>query len=66
MGKAGKSRNACAKRFKLTSTGKVVRRNACCGHLLSKKNAKRKRTLGNLQECSPSDVRALRAMLPSD
>lgn len=66
MGKSGKSRNAAAKRFKMSSTGKIMRRHACCGHLLTKKTRKRKRTLGTHEVIETADSKALRAMLPKD
>lgn len=66
MGKAGKSRNAAAKRFKRTATGKIMRRHASCGHLLTKKSRKRKRTLGTFQVVSPADAKVLSSILPRD
>ncbi|HAZ64504.1 MAG TPA: 50S ribosomal protein L35 [Armatimonadetes bacterium] len=65
MGKKGKSRNAAAKRFKKTSTGKIMRRHGSVGHLLTKKSRRRKRRLGVLEVASSADTKALSAMLPS-
>ncbi|HEX8390421.1 MAG TPA: 50S ribosomal protein L35 [Candidatus Saccharimonadales bacterium] len=42
-----KTHKGTAKRIKLTSTGKVMRRRAFGNHLLSKKSASRKRTIGS-------------------
>jgi len=41
-----KTRKSLAKRFRITKTGKVLRRKAFKGHLNTKKSAKRKRRLG--------------------
>ena len=40
-----KSHRGAAKRFKLSPTGKIRRRNAFANHLLSKKSSQRKRRL---------------------
>jgi large subunit ribosomal protein L35 len=40
-----KTRKSTAKRFRLTGTGRVVRRHAGKGHLLTSKTRKRKRKL---------------------
>ena len=40
-----KPKKAAAKRFKLTGTGRVRRRRAFKSHILTKKDAKRKRRL---------------------
>jgi len=40
-----KSKSAARKRFSLTGTGKVKRRQCNHGHILTKKSAKRKRHL---------------------
>jgi large subunit ribosomal protein L35 len=40
-----KTKKAAAKRFKLTGTGRVRRRRAFKSHILTKKDAKRKRRL---------------------
>jgi large subunit ribosomal protein L35 len=65
MGKSGKSRNAATKRFKRTSTGKIMRRHGCCGHLLTKKSRKRKRTTGTSEVAHAADRKVLSAMLPA-
>lgn len=43
-----KTRKSLVKRFKITKTGKVLRRQAFKGHLNTKKSAKRKRRLGRI------------------
>ena len=40
-----KTNRGAAKRFKLTSSGKIVRNKAFSSHILTKKNTKRKRNL---------------------
>jgi large subunit ribosomal protein L35 len=41
-----KTKKSAAKRFKVTGTGKILRRKPGLRHLASSKNAKRKRNLG--------------------
>ena len=45
-GGINKTRKAVAKRFKVTGTGKVLRRKQGKRHILQKKSSKRKRQLG--------------------
>ena len=45
-----KTHKGTAKRVKRTATGKITRRRAFGGHLLSKKSASRKRTIGSSAE----------------
>ena len=40
-----KTNRGAAKRFKVTGSGKIVRRKAFANHILSKKSTKRKRNL---------------------
>ena len=40
-----KTHRGAAKRFKVTATGKIVRKKAYKSHILEKKSAKRKRSL---------------------
>ncbi|MEZ5121085.1 MAG: 50S ribosomal protein L35 [Solirubrobacterales bacterium] len=42
-----KTHSGAKKRFKVTANGKVKARHAMTSHILEKKNAKRKRRLGN-------------------
>jgi large subunit ribosomal protein L35 len=42
-----KTHSGAKKRFKVTAKGKVKARHAMTSHILEKKNAKRKRRLGN-------------------
>jgi len=59
-----KTNRAAAKRFKVTGTGKVRRRQAGMRHILSSKARKRKRQLRQGEVVAPSDVRAIRRLLP--
>ena len=62
-GKA-KTRKAVAKRFKITGTGKILRRKQGKRHLLIKKNAKRKRNLGKAGLVSDADAPNVKANMP--
>jgi large subunit ribosomal protein L35 len=59
-----KTNRAAAKRFKVTGTGKFVRARANKSHILTKKNAQRKRRLRHTTVVDAINVRALRKMLP--
>ncbi|MEN9975549.1 MAG: ribosomal protein [Verrucomicrobiota bacterium] len=62
-GKA-KTRKAVAKRFKVTGTGKVLRRKQGARHLLQGKNSKRKRRLGQACLVSAADIKNVKENLP--
>jgi large subunit ribosomal protein L35 len=62
--KGVKTRKAVAKRFKITATGKVLRSRAGKRHLLSTKNAKRRRNLGTAKEVDPTDTYRVKQNLP--
>ena len=59
-----KTRKAVAKRFKVTGTGKILRRKQGKRHLLQKKSRKRKRALGKAALVSAADLKNVRASLP--
>jgi len=59
-----KSNRAAKKRFSKTGSGKLKRRRAYCGHILTKKSTKRKRRLRKPQLLDSSSVKAVRRMLP--
>jgi large subunit ribosomal protein L35 len=59
-----KTHKGAAKRFKLTATGKVMRRHAFARHILTSKSSKRKRRLGQASEVAAADASAVRRMLP--
>ncbi len=58
-----KTRSAVAKRFKVTGTGKVLRRKQGKRHILQKKNRKRKRNLGKATLVSDADIKAVKKNL---
>jgi len=59
-----KTRKSVAKRFKITARGKVLRAHSSRRHLLSAKNAKRKRYLGKAALVDRTDVARVKANLP--
>jgi large subunit ribosomal protein L35 len=59
-----KTRKAVAKRFKITSKGKVLRSHATRRHLMASKNAKRKRQLAKSAVVHSTDVKRIKANLP--
>ena len=58
-----KTHKGAAKRFKVTGSGKIMREKAYKSHILSKKNAKRKRRLGSDIEVSSSDSKKVKRLL---
>ncbi|GAA5495769.1 50S ribosomal protein L35 [Rubritalea halochordaticola] len=64
--KAGKAktRKSVAKRFKVTGTGKILRRKQGKRHILQKKSSKRKRSLGKATLVSEADLPRVRENLP--
>ena len=58
-----KSHRGASKRFKLTGTGKLKRNKAYKSHILTKKNAKRKRGLRKATLISSADLRRIKAVL---
>jgi large subunit ribosomal protein L35 len=59
-----KTKKAAAKRFKVTGTGKLMRRKAGLRHLASSKNAKRKRNLGKDGQVHETMVARIKECLP--
>jgi large subunit ribosomal protein L35 len=58
-----KTDRGAAKRFKVTGTGRLRRRQANRSHLLEKKNSVRTRRLGRETEVSAADRREVRRLL---
>jgi large subunit ribosomal protein L35 len=58
-----KTKRAATKRFKLTGSGRVLRRHAMKSHNLEKKSAKRKRAFASDQPVAPQDAREVRRLL---
>ena len=59
-----KTHKGARKRFKVTSSKKVVHGKAFKSHLLASKDAKRKRQLGKKAVLSSADRKAVKKMLP--
>jgi large subunit ribosomal protein L35 len=59
-----KSHSGASKRFRLTGTGKVVRRKAGRRHLLTSKNRDRKRRLKEHPVVEPNAARTIRSLIP--
>jgi len=59
-----KTKKAVAKRFKITGTGKVLRSQSSRRHLMSSKNAKRKRQLAKSARVDNTDIARIKANLP--
>jgi large subunit ribosomal protein L35 len=62
--KGNKTRKAVAKRFKITATGKVLRRRAGRRHLLQGKHPKRRRSLRKATLVGPTDAYRVKQSLP--
>jgi large subunit ribosomal protein L35 len=58
-----KTHSGAKKRFKVTAKGKVRGRHAMRSHILTKKNAKRKRRLGRPMLIDGADVPKVKALL---
>ena len=59
-----KTNRAAAKRFRVTSKGKIKRKKAFLNHILSHKTKKRKRNLRIGAYVAASDEREVRNLLP--
>ena len=59
-----KTRKSVSKRFKITGTGKIMRRKPGLRHLASSKSSKRKRRLGKDGEVHKTMVAKVLACLP--
>ncbi len=58
-----KTHSGAAKRFRLTGTGKVMRRRANTNHLLEHKPSKRTRRLRREMTLAPSDAKKIKKLL---
>jgi len=59
-----KTRKSVAKRFKVTASGKILRSRASRRHLMSAKNAKKKRQLAKMGRVHETDLARIKANLP--
>ena len=58
-----KTHSGAAKRFRLTGSGKVMRRRANRNHLLEHKSTRRTRRLSRDLTVAPADVRNIKKLL---
>jgi len=58
-----KTNSSAKKRYKLTGTGKIARKNAYKSHILTKMSTKRKRNLGHTSMVSAADMGNVKRML---
>jgi large subunit ribosomal protein L35 len=58
-----KTHSGAKKRFKTTGKGKIKARHAMTSHILEKKNAKRRRRLGNDFVVATSDEKRIKGLL---
>jgi large subunit ribosomal protein L35 len=59
-----KTHKGAQKRFKFTASGKIKRRKAYASHILTKKNAKRKRNLKKPTLVSNEETKRMKELLP--
>ncbi len=59
-----KTRKSAAKRYKVTSSGKVKYKKQGTRHILTKKSSKRKRKLRHLDTLSEQETKKVRVLLP--
>ena len=60
-----KTNRSAAKRFKKTSSGKLVYRKSHASHILTKKTTKRKRNLRKDHIVDKTNVREIKLLLPN-
>ena len=58
-----KTKSGAKKRFKITGTGKIKHKRAFKNHILTKKETKQKRRLGNKSLVSKADMNNVKTML---
>ena len=59
-----KTNKGAAKRFRRTSTGKIVKNSAFTSHILTSKPTKRKRNLRKSSIMAPGDVKRMKTLIP--
>jgi len=60
-----KTNRGAAKRFRKTKGGKIKRRKAYASHILTKKSAKRKRSLRKSGFLDKVDTKSIRRLIPT-
>ncbi|NYH50827.1 MULTISPECIES: 50S ribosomal protein L35 [Nocardiopsis] len=58
-----KTHSGAKDRFKVTGSGKIMRRRANKNHILEHKTSKRKRKLSNESVLAPADTKSVRKLL---
>jgi large subunit ribosomal protein L35 len=58
-----KTDKGAAKRFKITGSGKIMRRKAFRGHMLEKKSSRRTRRLAQEAQVTGGDAKQVRRLL---
>lgn len=58
-----KTNSSAKKRFKLTSSGKIMRKKSYKNHILTKKEKDRKRKLGRMAEVNHADLNNVKFLL---
>jgi large subunit ribosomal protein L35 len=58
-----KTHKGASKRIKVTGTGKLKRKRSCGSHLMSTKNAKRRRRIGGSEIITGSTARTVKSRL---
>ncbi len=61
-----KTSSGAKKRFKVTGTGKILRRHAMKSHNLEKKSSKRRRGFRKMYDVAESDVKRVQRLLRGD
>ncbi|HLE08814.1 MAG TPA: 50S ribosomal protein L35 [Thermodesulfobacteriota bacterium] len=59
-----KTNKGTKKRFRITATGKIIRKKACTRHLLSAKSPSRKRRLRKAAVVEKANSRSIKRLLP--
>jgi len=59
-----KTHKSSAKRFRVSSSGKIIRSKAYKSHIMTKKTAKRKRNLRKDTTVSSAEVKNIKVLLP--
>ena len=59
-----KTHRAGAKRYKVTASGKILRRKAGKSHLLEHKTTKQKRNLSSMTEVAEGNIKKIKLELP--
>ena len=59
-----KTHRSAAKRYKVTASGKIMKRQAGIGHLLQHKSSSRKRRLFSVEQISDAQVKLVSHELP--